>query len=147
VDFGNNEIAVSRDDMPFGGLQASPVGATRPVAAELEGRVAAMIRGRRDRARFFPNRLFADPAWEILLALTLAEQQQARLSISHLCDRIDVPATTALRWIASLTDEGFLIRRDDPTDRRRKYIELSPSALANMVDYCLAMDGELRLAA
>lgn len=141
----------------FGGTlgtgAASLDNSTRPASAgqirsfELEQFVRGIIRRRRERAKFFPNWLFADPAWEILLALTLAEQRQLRLSVSSLCDRVDVPRTTALRWIASMTEEGLLVRRDDPTDRRRKYVELSPGALASMVEYCFATAAPDRLAA
>lgn len=109
--------------------------------------VREIVRVRRQRARFFPGRLFADPAWEILLELTLADQQQLRLTISRLCARVDVPTTTALRWIATMTEDGFLVRRDDPTDRRRKYIELSPAGRAGMLEYCASIAMSHRLAA
>ena len=98
--------------------------------------VEDIIARRRDRLAFFPERLFADPAWEILLALTLAESRQCRLTVSNLCDCVAAPATTALRWISLMTDQGFLVRRDDPTDRRRKFIELSADSRAKMNGYC-----------
>src|SRR5688500_5263181 len=73
----------------------------------VEARVAAMSRERRERSAFFPNRLFADPAWEILLALTLAHARQHRLDITKLCQRVDVPPTTVLRWINAMIEEGL----------------------------------------
>lgn len=98
--------------------------------------VKRLISERRQRGTFFPGELFADPAWELLLALTLAQAQGRRTSITTLCNQVEIPASTALRWIAKLTDQGLFIRRDDETDKRRKFIELSPHAYATMVAYC-----------
>ena len=92
--------------------------------------VKRLISERRQRGTFFPGELFADPAWELLLALTLAQAQGRRTSITTLCNQVEIPASTALRWIAKLTDQGLFIRRDDETDKRRKFIELSPHAYA-----------------
>lgn len=103
---------------------------------ELEWAALAMIADRRRRYDHFDKRLFADPAWDILLAMTVAECRQQRVTISQLCGRIDAPMTTALRWITSMTDAGLLVRRDDLTDKRRKFIELSPQALSEMIRYC-----------
>jgi DNA-binding MarR family transcriptional regulator len=101
------------------------------------GRLAKrLIKHRRERYALFDRTLFADPAWEILLALTVAECAQERLTVSKLCQRVDVPMTTTLRWIGIMTDAGLLVRRDDTTDKRRKFIELSSEALSNMIEYC-----------
>ena len=39
-----------------------------------------------------------------------------------------VPPTTALRWIAQMTEAGLLERIEDETDRRRAFIALSDRA-------------------
>lgn len=90
--------------------------------------VRAVIAARRRRARFFPSDMFADPAWDILLDLYLAEIEQRRTVVSSLCAAAYVPATTALRWITSLVNRGMLTRRADPLDRRRVFVELTPKA-------------------
>jgi DNA-binding MarR family transcriptional regulator len=87
--------------------------------------VRAVIRGRRQRADFLPADLFADPAWDMLLDLLQAELVQHRVPVSSLCSAAAVPATTALRWIKSMTDRGLLTRRADPHDGLRVFIELS----------------------
>lgn len=107
--------------------------------AVVEARVRGIIRERRERSAFFANRLFADPAWEILLALTLAHARQHRLDITKLCQRVDVAPTTALRWINAMADEGLLIRLDDTNDLRRKYVELSPESWEKMGEYVSAI--------
>ena len=90
--------------------------------------VRAVIAARRRRERFFPSDMFADPAWDILLDLYLAQIEQRRTVVSSLCAAAYVPATTALRWITSLANRGMLTRRSDPLDRRRVFVELTPEA-------------------
>ncbi|HET7605949.1 MAG TPA: winged helix DNA-binding protein [Sphingomicrobium sp.] len=107
--------------------------------AALEPILERLIAERRRRASFLPGGLFSDPAWDILLAMALADARQQRLTICNLCDRVDAPPTTALRWIATLTEAGLLVRFDDATDRRRKYLELSLDTRARMAAYCSAV--------
>ena len=97
--------------------------------------VRAVIRSRRLRSRFFTEELFADPAWDMLLDLTQAELAQHRVPVRSLCIAAAVPATTALRWIKSMTDSGLFVRRADPHDGRRVFVELSPGASAAMRAY------------
>ena len=85
-----------------------------------------VIRARRLRARYFAEELFADPAWDMLLDLLQAEIAQLRVPVSSLCIAAAVPATTALRWLKTLVSQGLFIRRPDPHDGRRVYVELAP---------------------
>lgn len=115
--------------------------------AHVQHTLKKLIAERRKRASYFSGDLFADPAWDILLILALAESRFQRLSVSQLCERLDVPATTALRWLNTLTNAGLVIRREDVNDKRRKYVELSPEAYGNMADYCATSHPHLALAA
>jgi DNA-binding MarR family transcriptional regulator len=103
-----------------------------PVDAET---VRAVIRARRLRSRFFSEELFADPAWDMLLDLLQAEIAQLRVPVSSLCIAAAVPATTALRWIKTMTEQGLFVRRADPHDGRRVFVELAPSASDAMRRY------------
>ena len=85
-----------------------------------------IIRARRERARYFANELFADPAWDMMLDLFHAELTHQRVSVSSLCIAAGVPATTALRWLKTLVDEGVCTRQPDERDNRRIYVELVP---------------------
>ena len=96
-----------------------------PVSADT---VRAVIRARRLRSRFFAEDLFADPAWDMLLDLLQAEIAQLRVPVSSLCIAAAVPATTALRWLKTMTDKGLFVRRADPHDGRRVFVELAPDA-------------------
>ena len=97
--------------------------------------IRQVIRARRLRARYFDEELFADPAWDMLLDLLQAEIAQLRVPVSSLCIAAAVPATTALRWIKTMTDAGLFLRRADPHDGRRVFIELSRSASDGMRRY------------
>jgi len=97
--------------------------------------VRDVIRARRLRSRYFEGDLFADPAWDMLLDLLAAEIAQHRVPVSSLCIAAAVPATTALRWIKTMTDAGLFKRRADPHDGRRVFVELAPQASESMHRY------------
>lgn len=94
--------------------------------------VRNVIRARRVRDGIFPDRLFADPAWDMLLDLYAAHLEERQVSVSSLCLAAAVPATTALRWIDNLEGEGLLLRRADPSDARRVHLALSPDCAERM---------------
>ena len=97
--------------------------------------VRRIIRQRQLRARFFDGDLFADPAWDILLDLSAARVEHARVSVTSLCIASGVPPTTALRWIGQMTEAGLLERVEDETDRRRAFITLTDPAADAMARY------------
>jgi hypothetical protein len=97
--------------------------------------VRKIIAARRLRARFLDGDLFADPAWDMLLDLTAARVEHARVSVTSLCIDSGVPPTTALRWIGQMTEAGLLERVEDDTDRRRAFIRLSDKAADGMARY------------
>lgn len=115
--------------------------AIRPAAVNADipptdpGAVRSVIRARRLRSRFFGEELFADPAWDMLLDLLQAELAQLRVPVSSLCIAAAVPATTALRWIKTMTEQGLFVRRADPHDGRRVFVELAPAASEAMRRY------------
>ena len=103
-------IELPQDDVP-------------PVSAKT---VALVIRARQLRMTYFEEGLFADPAWDMMLDLLHAELSQVRISVSSLCAAAAVPPTTALRWLHSLVEQGLFVRRPDPHDGRRVFVELAP---------------------
>jgi DNA-binding MarR family transcriptional regulator len=103
-----------------------------PLAADT---VRSIIRARRLRERFFAEDLFADPAWDMLLDLLQAEIEQHRVPVSSLCIAAAVPATTALRWLKTMVNSGILVRRSDPHDGRRVFVELAPETSRALRSY------------
>lgn len=146
---------VDRLSAPEGGLGAGDASAFRfaggAEAADEEGSarlvraarpplpdprlVRQVIRQRQLRARFLDGDLFADPAWDILLDLTAARAERARVSVTSLCIAAGVPPTTALRWIGQMTDAGLLQRVEDENDRRRAFIALTDKAADAIARY------------
>jgi hypothetical protein len=105
-----------------------------PVAAP-SAPVRRLLRQRRMREQFFPTDLFADPAWDMLLDLYAARLEGHMVAVSSLCIAAAVPATTALRWIKTMTDSGLFERQADPRDGRRIFIALAPAAADAMDRY------------
>ncbi|AQA00225.1 hypothetical protein BWQ93_18490 [Sphingopyxis sp. QXT-31] len=102
--------------------------------------VRRMLRQRRMREQHFPADLFADPAWDMLLDLYAAQLERHPVSVSSLCIAAAVPATTALRWIKTMTDAGLCLRKADPLDGRRIFIGLADATFEGMERYFEALD-------
>ncbi|OYU15082.1 MAG: hypothetical protein CFE37_07655 [Alphaproteobacteria bacterium PA4] len=112
---------------------------TSPVDAAL---VRRLIRVRRERDRWFPAEIFADPAWDMLLDLIAARMEGKTVPVSSLCIASAVPTSTALRWVRSLQEAGLFLRHTDPGDARRSYITLSDTAAAAMLAWLRAFAGQ-----
>lgn len=120
----------------------APPALVEPSAAD----VRRAIRARRLRDQFFGATLFEDPGWDMLLDLYAAELERGRVSVSSLCIAAAVAPTTALRWIARMTDTGLFERRPDLLDRRRAFMVLSDRASEAMRGYIVATRGaDLRI--
>jgi DNA-binding MarR family transcriptional regulator len=117
------------------GFRAQPAEAAHAAALPDATELRAMIRLRRLRDQFFPPDLFADPAWDILLDLMAARLEQVQVAVSSLCIAAAVPPTTALRWIAKMTEEGLLERVADPSDGRRIFIRLTDASASGLARY------------
>lgn len=102
--------------------------------------VRRMLRQRRMREQYFPADLFADPAWDMLLDLYAARLERQPVSVSSLCIAAAVPATTALRWIKTMTDAGLFVREADPHDGRRIFIGLAEAAFDALARYFEALE-------
>ena len=88
---------------------------------------------RRKRAAIFgkPD-LFGEPAWDILLDLFIAAGDGKSVSVSSACIGSAAPATTGLRWLGVLAEEGLILRENDPEDQRRVLVRLSSRGQAAM---------------
>lgn len=91
---------------------------------------------RRKRDSIFGNPdLFGEPAWDILLDLFIAHGEAKSVSVSSACIGSASPATTGLRWLGVLSEEGLIVRENDSGDNRRVLVRLTPRGLAAMEKY------------
>ena len=127
---------VSRIAATLSRLSTGPEATTRVMEAEPQGdapaisveTIRALIRARRLRSRYFDEELFADPAWDMLLDLLNAEISNMRVPVSSLCIAAAVPATTGLRWLKTMVQQGIFVRKADPHYGRRVFVELAPQS-------------------
>jgi FixJ family two-component response regulator/DNA-binding MarR family transcriptional regulator len=101
----------------------------------LRHRIAALIKARQARGAYFDRALFSDPCWDMLLDLMHARLSGKDVAVSSLCIASGVPQTTGLRRIEDLMSAGLLVRREDPKDRRRVFVELSDDAVQRLKQY------------
>jgi hypothetical protein len=110
---------------------------TTPAHLALAHRAYAL---RRKRAAIFGNPdLFGEPAWDILLDLFIAHAEGKPVSVSSACIGSAAPATTGLRWLGVLADEGLVVRENDPGDQRRVNVRLTSAGVAAMERFFEAM--------
>jgi len=110
-------------------IRRDPTFSSTPSA---ERQLREIMRARAMRSEFFDPALFADPAWDILLELYDAELAGHRTTVAACCAAANVPVTTALRRIATLSTRGLVLRRPDPLDGRRIFLSLSREASTAM---------------
>lgn len=61
-----------------------------------------------DRRSVFDPALFADTAWDVILAAYITEAEGNALSIADLATRLGLPRDRIARWVAALLDQGAL---------------------------------------
>jgi DNA-binding IclR family transcriptional regulator len=78
----------------------------------------------------FDADLFADPAWDILLALFCSHLADRQMTLQDAIKSAAVPESTARRWLTALERRG-LIRSVAHEDR----VQLTPSAISKLEAY------------
>jgi DNA-binding MarR family transcriptional regulator len=100
--------------------------ASRTIEPEYAALARKMFLERRERdAIFSAPGLFGEPAWDILLELMIARENDTKLSVSALTIRPDTAASTCLRYLTVLQRLGLIDRSRDPNDARRTWVRLS----------------------
>lgn len=102
---------------------------TRPAPPSDADIARDFLRSSIRRTECFGPRIVADTSWNMLLDLFAAEENDQAVSISSLCIASGSPPTTALRHIDWLVEQRCVIRRDDPFDGRRTWIQPTPATM------------------
>lgn len=92
-------------------------------------------KNRQQRRAEFGCQIFGEPAWDMLLDMVVHYACQRRVSVSNACLASGAPATTALRWINYLEEEGLVTRIQCETDKRIAFLELSDAGWQKMARY------------
>jgi DNA-binding MarR family transcriptional regulator len=90
---------------------------------------------RKVRQRFFSKAMFSEPAWDMLLALYIADAVGTKQTVSRLASLIYTPMTTTMRWLNYLEKERFVLRSEHPSDNRQMLITLTDAGRSAIEDY------------
>jgi len=95
-----------------------------------------ILSARRKRRKYLGERLFAEPAWDILLHLYAAElEDEQSLSLEGLAGAAQVPASTVLRWVHALEADGLIAPKTPPADPSQTFVNLSETGRAALGSY------------
>ena len=81
------------------------------------------------------SKLFADPAWEMLVDLFIRECENKKVATSALCLAATVPPSTALRRVNDLVAAGYIVKVEDPNDGRRHFVQMTPDTANRLITY------------
>lgn len=103
-------------------------------------RMLELLRTRDIKIRYFKEKIFADPAWHMLLDLMENHLLNRQVSVTALYIASGISAATAARRLDELELEGFIGRTIDPADGRRQLAHLSQKSIDLMMTYLTALD-------
>ena len=97
-----------------------------PTQKELRRLARKIYEARRLRDRMMNDeKLFGEPAWDMLLALYYLPASGHMLTVSGLCCCAGVPQSTAFRWQNMLLTGGLIERGPHQTDGRMQFVRLT----------------------
>ena len=94
--------------------------------------LAAAILDFRSRSKILPRELFAEPAWDLLLELFVADAQGRRLTARQVCSRASIPPSVMSHWLKHLSQSGFVV--GDGKGDLDDLLTLSAGMMAKMED-------------
>ena len=101
----------------------------------------AILRFRRIRSELLPHELFAEPGWDLLLELFVADAHGHRLTAREVSDRDNIPPTVLSRWLIHLTQIGYIV--GDGDGNLDDLLTLSGKAL-DIIEIVLAKASQVR---
>lgn len=116
-------------------VRTHPDGNDDAAARDLVAIAELLLDQRARRAEHLPADLFHEPAWDMLLALFIAQERRQTMNVKSLVACASAPVTTSQRWIDHLHKLRLIERVTDPEDRRRIEVSLSEAGTRSMCDY------------
>lgn len=111
----------------------------KPTRKELWALAGKLYDARRDRDRLIGNKLFGEPAWDMLLALYCEPTRGVSLGITSLSHAANVPEATGSRWQKILFDEGLIKRGPHVRDARVQLVGLTEKGRRLMENYLVRL--------
>ena len=90
---------------------------------------------RRRRDALFPDGLFGEPAWDLLLAMFVARDRNQATILCKAYKAAGVTDTTGRRLLDRMEEEGLITRRRAPRSRKMRIVELTDLAVERLTDY------------
>lgn len=90
---------------------------------------------RRRRDALFPDELFGEPAWDLLLAMFIAREKSQAMILCKAYKAAGVSDTTGRRLLDRMEEDGLITRRRAPRSRKMRIVELTDLAVARLTDY------------
>jgi hypothetical protein len=108
-----------------------------PVTAREQARAWAdrLYAERRRRDALFPDGLFGEPAWDLLLAMFTAREKGQAMILCRAYKAAGVSDTTGRRLLDRMEEEGLITRRRAPRSRKMRIVELTDLAVERLIDY------------
>lgn len=110
------------------GSSGGPDGAARAWAEKLYAE-------RRRRDSLFPDGLFGEPAWDLLLAMYAARDRGQQMILCRAYKAAGVSDTTGRRLLDRLEEDGLITRRQAPRSRKMRVVELTELAVERLTEY------------
>ena len=116
-----------------------PVAPTGAASEDERGRARAwadrLYAERRRRDAMFPDGLFGEPAWDLLLALFTAREKGQSVILCKAYRAAGVTDTTGRRLLDHMEEAGLITRRRAPRSRKMRIVELTDAAAERLIDY------------
>lgn len=91
-----------------------------------------ILRWRRIQRDIFPEAVFRESCWDIMLLCFTGQLADRRIYVKQLRNELDESGTALLRRIQELEDAGMIRRQRDEMDGRRTVVRLTDTAIAAM---------------
>jgi len=103
--------------------------------ATARARAERLYAERRRRDALFPDGLFGEPAWDLLLAMFVAREKNQAMILCKAYKAAGVTDTTGRRLLDRMEADGLITRRRAPRSRKMRIVELTELAVERLTDY------------